>query len=46
MSGATFLLPYAFMVLPNERDVKEGYAMAQLVEALRYNPEGRGFDSR
>jgi hypothetical protein len=23
-----------------------GYAAAQLVEALRYNPEGRGFDSR
>jgi len=23
----------------------EGYAMAQLVEALRYKPEGRGFDS-
>jgi hypothetical protein len=22
------------------------YAMAQLVEALRYKPEGRGFDSR
>jgi len=21
-----------------------GYAMAQLVEALRYKPEGRGFD--
>ena len=23
-----------------------GYALAQLVEALRYKPEGRGFDSR
>jgi hypothetical protein len=23
-----------------------GYAVAQLVEALRYNLEGRGFDSR
>jgi len=23
-----------------------GYAVAQLVEALRYMPEGRGFDSR
>ena len=22
------------------------YAVAQLVEALRYKPEGRGFDSR
>jgi hypothetical protein len=24
----------------------KGYAVAQLVEALRHNPEGRGFDSR
>jgi hypothetical protein len=23
-----------------------GYAVAQLVEALRYKPEGSGFDSR
>jgi hypothetical protein len=23
-----------------------GYTMTQLVEALRYKPEGRGFDSR
>ena len=23
-----------------------GHAVAQLIEALRYNPEGRGFDSR
>jgi hypothetical protein len=23
-----------------------GYAVAQLVEALRYKPDGRGFDSR
>jgi hypothetical protein len=23
-----------------------GYAVAQMVEALRYKPEGRGFDSR
>jgi hypothetical protein len=26
--------------------IKWGYWMAQLVEALRYKPEGRGFDSR
>ena len=26
--------------------VGEGNAVAQLVEALRYTPEGRGFDSR
>jgi len=24
----------------------QGHAVAQLVEALRYKPEGRGFDSR
>jgi hypothetical protein len=26
--------------------VKQGHAVAQLVEALRYKPEGRGFYSR
>ena len=26
--------------------MRQGYAVAQLVEALRYKPEGRGFDSR
>jgi len=26
--------------------VSEGYAVAQLVDALRYKPEGRGFDAR
>jgi hypothetical protein len=26
--------------------MEEGYAVAQLVEALRYKPKGRGFDSR
>jgi len=29
-----------------QRLLLEGYALAQLVEALRYKPEGRGFDSR
>jgi hypothetical protein len=28
------------------RLLDRGYAVAQLVEALRYKPEGRGFDSR
>jgi hypothetical protein len=28
------------------RFIVMGYAVAQLVEALRYKPEGRGFDSR
>jgi hypothetical protein len=28
------------------RDRRGGPAVAQLVEALRYKPEGRGFDSR
>jgi hypothetical protein len=26
--------------------MKWGYAVAQFVQALRYKPEGRGFDSR
>ena len=26
--------------------IYRGHAVAQLVEALRYKPEGRGFDSR
>jgi hypothetical protein len=26
--------------------ITKGHAVAQLVEALRYNPEGRRFDSR
>jgi len=29
-----------------ERVLYRGYAVAQLDEALRYKPEGRGFDSR
>jgi hypothetical protein len=28
------------------RSLQKGHALAQLVKALRYNPEGRGFDSR
>jgi hypothetical protein len=32
------------LIIPS-RDAM-GYAVAQLVEALRYKPEGRGFDSR
>jgi len=28
------------------RNRKWGHALAQLVEALRYRPEGRGLDSR
>jgi hypothetical protein len=30
----------------NHYVTKLGYAVAQLVEALRYKPESRGFDSR
>ena len=26
--------------------IRTGYAVAQLVEALHYKPEGRGFDSQ
>ena len=29
-----------------DHESKVGHAVAQLVEALRYKPEGRGFDSR
>ena len=31
-------------ILKEQTDL--GHAVAQLVEALRYKPEGRGFDSR
>ena len=46
------LPPYACYVSqghtapPPVSDWGGGYAVAQLVEALRYKPEGRGFDSR
>jgi len=33
-----------YIYIVNKRDSL--YAAAQLVEALRYKPEGRGFDSR
>jgi hypothetical protein len=33
-------------VVPGEKISILGHAVAQLVEALRYKPEGRGFDSR
>ena len=36
------LVPYFCLLLQHCK----GYAMAQLVEALRYNPKGREFDSR
>jgi hypothetical protein len=36
-------MPLAFYTLLYRR---QGYTVAQLVEALRYKPEGRGFDSR
>jgi hypothetical protein len=28
-----------------QTEIEDGHAVAQLVEALRYEPEGRGFDS-
>jgi hypothetical protein len=34
------------LMLYDQYFLKEGYAVAQLVEALRYKPECRGFDSR
>jgi hypothetical protein len=35
-----------FKILFTGLQVQLGYAVAQLVETLRYKPEGRGFDSR
>jgi hypothetical protein len=35
-------IQYKFMSL----FLKEGHTVAQLVENLRYKPEGRGFDSQ
>ena len=37
------LVSMLYLVLPS---IIRGYAVAQLVEALRYKSEGRGFDSR
>ena len=34
------------MFLIIQDDITVGYAVAQLVKALRYKPEGGGFDSR
>jgi hypothetical protein len=36
-----YMEKYSFLALHNR-----GYAVAQLVESLRFKPEGRGFDSR
>ena len=35
-----------FVKKKNSLSKVRGHAVAQLVEALRYKPEGRGFDSR
>ena len=39
---------YVFYISPIfvELPLEPGHAVAQLVGALRYKPEGRGFDSR
>ena len=34
------------MYRAQKQDTNESHALAQLVEALRYKSEGRGFDSR
>jgi len=34
------------IIIVNVTHGDEGHAVAQLVKALRYKPEGRGFDSR
>ena len=36
----------SYTELPGPHFRERGHAVAQLVEALRYKPEGRGFDSR
>ena len=43
-----FIVVYNFIVVDIEGSYISyvGYAVAQLVEALHYKPEGRGFDSR
>jgi len=40
--NAVFVSLLIFMIYKTELE----HAVAQLVEALRYKPEGRGFDSR
>jgi hypothetical protein len=37
---------YLFSSIRHKIDCMWGHAVAQLVEALRYEPEGRGFDFR
>ena len=51
VSSASLPMPYITYVSRKWQCINmciyvEGQAMAQLVEALRYKPEGRGFDSR
>jgi hypothetical protein len=41
----TNIFPYAYLITCFY-PCTWGHAVAQLVEALRYKPEGRGFDSR
>jgi hypothetical protein len=35
-----------FTYCADDKKTQYGHAGAQLIEALRYKPEGRGFDSR
>ena len=44
--GDGFNLCGRFLFFFSTLNVFWGYAVAQLVEALRFKPEGRGFDSR
>jgi hypothetical protein len=34
------------LLISGKHPPKSGHAVAQLIEELRYKPEGRGFDSR
>jgi hypothetical protein len=42
---AVFLLKQLLVIRVGYNKIRE-HAVVQLVEALRYKPEGRGFDSR
>jgi hypothetical protein len=46
MSSAVYQLNMLSFTPVLNIDNQWGHGLAQLVEALRYNPEGRGFDSR
>ena len=46
VSGKCYRLSLHVVIVINDTILTTKHAVAQLVEALRYKPEGRGFDSR